>query len=195
MRFGIDVSEHQDGLSLVRAAAEGIEFAVLRTTDGTYRDRVFASHLADARAAGLTLAAYHYLRSPAEGTCVAEQVDAAVEVLGDADLPMWLDCETPAGLSLDDVREAHRLFTARGVEVAGIYTYKRWWRWRMLNADTREFGALWLAAHGDDPAGPPRDTFPGGWPGPVGGQSPELWQFSSRASVAGFAVDVNARRA
>ena len=41
VRFGIDVSEHQDGLSLVRAATEGIEFAIVRTTDGTYCDRTY----------------------------------------------------------------------------------------------------------------------------------------------------------
>lgn len=192
MRFGIDVSEHQDGLSLVRAAAEGIEFAILRTTDGTYRDRCFASHLADARTAGLEVSAYHYLRSPAEGTSVAEQVEASLEVLGGADLPMWLDCETPAGLSLHDVHLAHTLFTQRGVTVAGIYTYPRWWRWRMLGADTRQFGGLWLGAHGANPQGPPREIFPGGWPRGVGKQRPAVWQFSSRGSVAGFSVDVNA---
>ena len=78
MRFGIDVSEHQDGLSL---AASGASFVVLRTTDGTYRDHVFASHLDDARSAGIEVETYHYLRSPSEGTSVAEQVEASVEVL------------------------------------------------------------------------------------------------------------------
>ncbi|SDR84801.1 glycoside hydrolase family 25 protein [Corynebacterium timonense] len=192
MRFGIDVSEHQDGLSLVRAAREGIEFAILRTTDGTYRDRCFSSHLADARAAGLDISVYHYLRNPSEGTSIAEQVEASLEVMGGAALPMWLDCETPAGLSRDHIAEAHALFTQRGVRVAGIYTYPHWWRWRMFGADTRPFGLLWLAAHGADPEGPPRDVFPGGWPRGVGKQKPAVWQFSSRGCVAGFSVDVNA---
>lgn len=193
MRFGVDVSEHQDGLSLVRAAQEGIEFAIIRTTDGTYRDRVFSSHLDDARRAGLGIEAYHFLRSPSEGTSVREQVEAALEVLGDARVPLWLDCETPAGLTLDDVSTAHTLFTGAGVEVAGIYTYPRWWRWRMLGADTRPFGKLWLASYGADPEGAPAEIFPGGWPRGVGKQVPAMWQFSSRGRVAGFRVDVNAR--
>ncbi len=192
--FGIDVSEHQDGLSLVRAAGEGVDFVVIRTTDGTYRDRVFSSHVADARSAGLVVQAYHYLRSPSEGTSVAEQVDAALSVLGGTDAPLWLDCETPAGLTLDDVSTAHSLFTGAGIDVAGIYTSPRWWRWRMLNADTRPFGALWLASYGEDPAGAPRDVFPGGWPGRVGKQVPAMWQFTSKGCVAGFTVDVDARR-
>lgn len=59
IQIGIDVSEHQDGLSLVQAAAEGIQFVVVRTTDGTYRDRTYASHVDDARRAGLPVEAYH----------------------------------------------------------------------------------------------------------------------------------------
>ena len=189
MRFGVDVSEHQDGLSL---AAAGVSFAVLRTTDGTYRDRVFASHLDDARAAGIAVETYHLLRNPSEGTTVAKQVDAALAVLGDFRAPMWLDCETPAGLSLDDVRLAHSLFTSAGVPVAGIYTSRRWWRRRMCGADTRPFGALWIAEYGADTG-----EFPGedSWPAAVGHQRPVMWQYTSRGRVANYPsdVDLNAR--
>lgn len=190
MRFGIDVSEHQDGLSL---AASGASFVVLRTTDGTYRDHVFASHLDDARSAGIEVETYHYLRSPSEGTSVGEQVEASLAVLQDLRVPMWLDCETPAGLALDDVARAHSLFTSAGVDVAGIYTSRRWWRWRMLGADTRPFGKLWLAEYGADDGGYPGDVA---WPKAVGKQVAAMWQFTSRGRVPGYGgdVDVNARR-
>jgi len=193
--IGIDVSEHQDGLSLVQAAAEGIEFVVVRTTDGTYRDRTYASHIDDARRAGLSIETYHYLRNPSEGTTVAEQVDAACAVMGEQVYPMWIDCETPAGLSLDHVRQARDEFTARGVPVAGIYTYPRYWRWRMLGAGTAEFGAVWVADYGTDHVGPPRELLDGRrWPGDVGKQAPVMWQFGSRGLVAGYEVDVDVRR-
>lgn len=190
MRFGVDVSEHQDGLSLARA---GVDFAVLRTTDGTYKDRVFASHLDDARAAGVEVEAYHFLRNPSEGTSVCEQVQAALEVLGSRRVPMWLDCETPAGLTRDDVRLAHQFFTDAGVKVAGIYTRRRWWRWHMWGADTRPFGALWLAEYGADDGEYPGDSA---WPRPVGKQEAVMWQYTSRGRVEGYDghVDVNARR-
>ena len=68
--FGVDVSEHQDGMSLRRAADEGMKFAIIRTTDGTYKDRTYRSHLDDAGRAGLVTAAYHYLRNPSEGTSI-----------------------------------------------------------------------------------------------------------------------------
>ena len=62
--FGVDVSEHQDGMSLAAAKAQGMEFAILRLCDGTYRDRTFRSHLADAENAGLLVSTYWYLRAP-----------------------------------------------------------------------------------------------------------------------------------
>ena len=193
--IGIDVSEHQDGLSLVQAAAERIEFVVVRTTDGTYRDRTYASHIDDAHRAGLSIETYHYLRNPSEGTTVAEQVDAACAVMGEQVYPMWIDCETPAGLSLDHVRQARDEFTARGVPVAGIYTYPRYWRWRMLGAATAEFGAVWAADYGVDDVGSPGELLDGRrWPGDVGKQAPAMWQFGSRGLVAGYEVDVNVRR-
>ena len=98
---GVDVSEHQDGMSLKQAAREGIDFAIVRTTDGTHRDRCYRSHLDDAEAAGLVTAAYHFLRNPSEGTTVAQQVQASLEVMGDKKRPVWIDVETPAGLHVD----------------------------------------------------------------------------------------------
>lgn len=198
IQFGIDVSEHQDGISLIQAAREGIEFVIVRTTDGTYRDRTYRSHIDDALAAALPAQAYHYLRNPSEGTSISEQVDSAVDVMGGAGgrwvRPVWLDCETPAGLALEHVREARDRFNEHGVEVPGIYTYPRYWRWRMRGADTREFGAVWVAQYGQDVPGGPAAIFPGGWPAAVGTQTPLMWQFGSRGRVAGFEVDVNARR-
>lgn len=198
IQIGIDVSEHQNGLSLVQAAAEGIEYVVVRTTDGTYRDRTFTSHVLDARRAGLPVEAYHYLRNPSEGTTIREQVAAACSVMGELICPIWIDCETPAGLSVEHVREARDAFTACGVPVAGVYTYPRYWRWRMFGAATAEFGEVWAASYGTDSPGPPRRLFSergeGMWPGDVGKQSPAMWQFGSRGEVAGYEVDVNVRR-
>lgn len=186
-------------MSLARAASEGISFAVVRTTDGTYRDRTFRSHIDDALSAGLEISAYHFLRNPSEGTTVGEQVEASVAVLGPHRVPMWIDCETPAGLRAKHVHEACEQFSAHGVPVAGVYTTARYWRWTMLNPDSREFGALWLAAYGADRRGTPAELYPGDgaaeWSKSVGRQTPSMWQFGSRAQVAGFEVDINAKKA
>lgn len=198
--FGVDVSEHQDGMSLRQAAAEGVKFAIIRTTDGTYRDRTYRSHLDDAESAGLLTAAYHYLRNPSEGTTIRQQVDAALSVMGDAVRPMWLDCETDAGLHPDHIREAKQMFEESGVHVPGVYSYVPWWEGRVSGGepDTHEFGAVWVAAYGANPYGAPAVIYPGNghrqWDYPLGNQKPAIWQFGSNAQVAGYSVDINAFR-
>ncbi|MDK8844653.1 GH25 family lysozyme [Corynebacterium striatum] len=198
--FGVDVSEHQDGMSLAAAKREGIEYAIIRTTDGTYKDRCYRSHLEDAESAGLITAAYHYLRNPSEGTTVAQQVQASLEVMGDKKRPMWLDCETPAGLHVEHIRECKREFERRGVRVIGAYSYVPYWEGSIApgEPDSHEFGAFWVAAYGSNRTGTPANIYPGNgasqWDYPLGNQKPALWQYGSNAQVAGYNVDINAYR-
>lgn len=198
--YGVDVSSHQNGMSLKKAAAEGIGFAIIRTTDGTYKDKCYQSHLADAEGAGLVTAAYHYLRNPSEGTSVAAQVQASLQVMGSKKRPMWIDVETNAGLHVDHIRACKREFERHGVRVIGAYSYVPYWEGRIRpgEPDSHEFGKFWVAAYGRNPSGKPRDIYPGNnhrqWGYPLGNQKPALWQFGSNAQVAGFSVDINAFR-
>lgn len=80
--YGLDVSEHQNGMYLHRAQAEGYDFVIIRLCDGTYRDQVFGSHLQDAESAGLITSAYWYLRAPSEGSTIAQQVDVIDQQMG-----------------------------------------------------------------------------------------------------------------
>ncbi|WP_448850695.1 GH25 family lysozyme [Corynebacterium sp. 335C] len=188
--FGVDVSEWQDGLPLAAAADAGMRFAVVRACDGTYADRCCASHIADARDNGLEVSSYWYVRHTSEGTTFAEQAGVVMRQLrgaGAEDAPVWLDCETPARLTADDVHAAADALRAAGGRVAGMYTMRSYWRWR----PAPDLGGLWLA------------QWPGGagYPGdghrawrPFRGTSPGMWQFTDSAQLAGFAVDVSARR-
>ncbi|WP_301925257.1 glycoside hydrolase family 25 protein [Corynebacterium glaucum] len=200
MRLGVDVSEHQPSFDFT-----GFDFAILRTTDGTYQDRAFTEHLARARSAGITdISTYHYLRAPSEGTTITEQVEAALSAVGELRLPVWLDVESPQGLSLIDVSSAHSLFTQRGFEVAGIYTTANYWRRHMRIADVRQFGALWLADWRDNPRVDAPDAVsegladPASWPRPFGFPEPAIWQFTSRGRVSStdgpIDVDLNLAR-
>ena len=47
--YGLDVSEHNNGLNLHTAQQEGYDFAIIRICDGTYKDPIFNSHLNDAK--------------------------------------------------------------------------------------------------------------------------------------------------
>lgn len=198
--FGVDVSEHQNGMSLKRAASEGISFAIIRTTDGTYKDGCYRSHLEDAESAGLVTAAYHYLRNPSEGTTVAQQVQASLEVMGDKKRPVWIDVETPAGLHVDHIRQCKQEFERHGVRVIGAYSYVPYWEGRISphEPDSHEFGAFWVAAYGQNRTGSPRAIYPGDrhqqWDYPLGNQKPAMWQYGSNAQVAGYTVDINAYR-
>ena len=199
---GVDVSEWQDGMSLKRAADEGMSFAVVRTSDGTYRDRTYLSHLLDAEGAGLVTAAYMYLRNPAEGSTVEQQVAASLGVMGDHRRPVWIDCETPAGLHVSHIREAKARFESAGVRVIGVYSYVPYWERQVApgEPDTHEFGALWVAAYGNNPKGSPRALYARSalrqWDYPLGNQKPAVWQYGSNAVVAGWqaGVDINAYR-
>ena len=198
--YGIDISEHNDGLSCARAKGEGIDFAIIRTTDGTYKDRCYRSHLEDAESAGLVTAAYHYLRNPSEGTTVAQQVQASLEVMGDKKRPVWIDVETPTGLHVDHIRQCKREFEKNGVRVIGAYSYVPYWEGRISphEPDSHEFGAFWVAAYGQNRSGAPRAIYPGDqhqqWDYPLGNQKPVMWQYGSNAQVAGYTVDINAYR-
>ncbi|OLT55893.1 hypothetical protein BJF89_14010 [Corynebacterium sp. CNJ-954] len=198
--FGVDVSYFQDGMSLKKAAAEGVQFAIIRTTDGTFKDRCYRSHLDDAESAGLVTAAYHYLRNPSEGTTIAQQVAASLEVMGDKKRPIWLDCENDRGLTVEHIKEFKRRFNDAGVHVPGIYTYVPWWEGKVIGGepdiDKHGLGHVWVAAYGTNPTGLPKSIYPGDnhrqWSYPLGNKKPSMWQFGSNAQVAGFKVDINA---
>jgi len=200
--FGPDVSYFQNGMSLVKAKQEGMSFVILRTNDGTFKDTCYASHYDDAKNAGLLIAAYAYIRNPSEGTSIAAQVQTTLQVMGDRKVPVWLDCETNAGLHVDHIRAYKRGLEAAGVRVPGIYTYVPFWEGKVSPSepDMAEFGRLWKAAYpGGTGTAAQVYSASGGdgshnWTYPLGNRKPDLWQFTDRATIAGHTVDCNAFR-
>lgn len=207
--FGIDISEHQDGLALSRAKADGIEFVILRLCDGTHADRTFRSHLADAERNGLLTSTYWYLRAPSEGTSISQQVDVIDRQLGGRkDLGVWIDVESvaPDGRKLltgADVREAKRELERRGYHVPGIYSGA--WYWESMpggEPSMRDLGYLWVSHYGRNRSGAPQELYQGdggsnhrGWRYPLGDRLPDILQFGSNGRVGGWhPVDVNAFR-
>lgn len=214
--FGIDISEHNDGLSCARAKQEGVEFAIIRLCDGTHVDRVFRSHLADAEQAGMLVATYWYLRAPSEGTSIAQQVDVIDRQMGERrDLPVWIDVESvdmsyPASdprrylLVEKDVWDAKRELERRGYHVPGIYTGR--WYWENMRGgepSMNGLGYLWVSNYGlKNGAGDPRSLYASeggdrhpGWDYPLGDRKPDILQYGSRGTVAGRPnVDINAYR-
>ena len=208
MILGIDISEHQDGLPLREAKAQGVEFVIIRLCDGTYRDKTFASHLADAEAQGLLVSTYWYLRAPSEGTTIAQQVDVIdAQMGGRRDLGVWIDVESvgPGNakqLTEADVWAAKRELEKRGYHVPGIYSGAWYWEHMPGGEPSMDgLGHLWVSHYGRNRRGIPKqlyaddggDNHPG-WRYPLGDRLPDILQFGSQGAVAGKLVDVNAFR-
>lgn len=206
--YGLDVSEHQNGLWLEQAEREGFDFVIIRLCDGTYIDRTFHSHLADAEKAGLLIGTYWYLRAPSEGTSIAQQVDVIDQQMGGRrDLPVWIDVESVDGagrrlLTGGDVWAAKHELERRGYKVPGIYTGR--WYWETMPGGEPSMdglGALWCSHYGAHNAGGFASVLyeheggagHPGWHYPLGNRLPDILQFGSQAVVADFSgVDVNA---
>lgn len=207
--FGVDVSQWQDGMSLVQAKAEGMTFAIIRLCDGTYADPVFRSHLDDAEQAGLLVSTYWYLRAPSEGTTISQQVDVIDRQLGGRkDLGVWIDVESVdkatgrKTLTGADVHAARAELLRRGYRVPGVYTGAWYWEDMPGGEPSMEgLGYLWVSNYGRNLVGPPKSLYAGdggdnhpGWSYPLGDRKPDLLQFGSQAQVAGKSVDINAYR-
>ena len=155
LTFALDISEWQNPISLRAAKADGIAGVIIRTNDGTHRDKVFRSHLDDARANGLPVSAYWFVRRPDEGTSIAAQADVvAAQLDGQGDIGVWLDVESPGGMDRATVYAARDALRARGIRVIGIYSTAGYWeRLRGGEPPARDFGAVWVANFGDDRKG------------------------------------------
>lgn len=58
---GIDVSNHQGRIDWERVAADDVAFAIIKATEGgDFVDKSFRRNIAEARAAGLAVGAYHF---------------------------------------------------------------------------------------------------------------------------------------
>ncbi|WP_259558063.1 GH25 family lysozyme [Brachybacterium sillae] len=91
--LGVDVSAHQSELDWEAMRADGISFAYIKATEGSgFTDSRYAEHSRDARAAGLTIGAYHYFTLCSPGRDQARDFLRAAPP-DDAMLPPALDLE------------------------------------------------------------------------------------------------------
>ena len=91
--YGVDVSNHQGEIDWVAVAADDIESAYLKATEGgDFVDPWFERNWVGARSAGLDVGAYHYFTLCRSGSEQAEIFLATVPV-HEANLPAALDLE------------------------------------------------------------------------------------------------------
>lgn len=192
--FGLDISHHQDlGLDLAQCRREGVEFVFLKSTEGaSFYDPEFGANLAEARRAGLLVAAYHYVRG---NVSAAAQVGAVLQLVP-RDVPVIPDVEAGSG-DVAVTREVVRQLRAVGYTVP--LTYLPRWYWQQLGSpDLRGLPPLWSSRYPDNVvdsiAGEWADVPAHYWIG-YGGLDVAVLQFTSSARIAGHQpLDANAYR-
>jgi len=188
---GIDVSHWQSFVRWRHVARDGIDFAIVKATDGTWmKDRWYDLNKSRAEKAGLKFTAYHFARPGRGGGSV--QSDARREALWflrHADLkprnlvPV-LDLEVSGGLSSSALR-TWTLTWLRTVErelgvKAMIYTSPGFWRGHVGNSKAiakAGFDVLWVAHYGTSRPMVPASRWDGnGW---------SFWQWTKCGRVDG----------
>jgi hypothetical protein len=192
--FGLDISHHQGtSLDLAQCRREGVEFIFLKATEGSsFVDSAFAGNLNKARAAGLLVAAYHYVRSNATAAAQVANVARVVP----RDVPVIPDVEANSG-GVALVRDFVTRLQAAGYHVP--LTYLPRWYWQQIGSPSLAgLPSLWSSRYPDNVVGSLADELadvPATYWNGYGGLGVTVLQFSSSARVAGHApLDANAYR-
>jgi lysozyme len=181
---GIDVSSYQGRVDWRKVKAAGYTFAWVKATEGTdFLDSTLKANVTGAKAAGVTVGAYHFLRPRGDRTGAAEARWFAKQLqavgLGAGDLRPVLDVEEtklkiPA--TLQYVSEAVAELERLGYRPV-LYTFPAFvgdWPARFARLP------LWIA-NPDRPA----PTVPKPW------ASYAAWQYSFKGHVPGITGDVD----
>lgn len=195
--FGVDISNHQAGISIEQIAAEGYQYAICKASQGTYfRDGWFDGWIPRIRAAGMTPGAYHWLENGDGGTQAKILYGRLVDHGGPSGFLVACDNEDNADWATTDA------FVQEWAQVSGghpllMYSGRWWWAPRGWNGAAWT-PHLWLSryvagsGYGSALYGDVADSW---WsPGFGGWGEATVLQFSSSARVAGYSIDVNAFR-
>lgn len=193
--FGLDISHHQDiALNLAQCRRDGCEFVFLKATEGaTFTDSEFAANLAEARAAGMLVAAYVYQRAGVTAAAHVERVKAVVP----RDVPVIPDVEAGSG-SLALTRDLVNGLRAAGYRVPLLYLPLWYWRDHLGSPSLGGLPPLWSSRYPDNVVGTIAEEWadvPAHYWNGYGGLPVAVLQFTSSSRIAGHQpLDANAFR-
>lgn len=170
---------------------EGVEFAFLKSSEGgEFKDDQFVRNLGKARAAGMIVAAYHYVRSNASA---AEQVSNVAGIVP-KDVPVIPDVEANSGGTVL-LREFVKGLQNAGYRVPLLYLPR--WYWQQLGSPSLAgLPPLWSSRYPDNVVGSIADEYadvPSSYWNGYGGLGVKILQFTSSARIAGRSpLDANA---
>ena len=187
-RKGIDVSTWQGDIDWNKVKADGIEFAMLRSSFGKENpskqtDNKFWQNYNNAKAAGVPVGAYHYSYAKTVEDAKKE-ADFFLSIVKGCqfEYPIAFDIEDPSQMYLgkDRITDIIMAFCER-VQAAGyyvsLYTNLDWISNRIDMSRAKAFD-VWLAQWSSKP------TYSGSF---------GMWQYTSSGSVSGISgnVDMN----
>jgi GH25 family lysozyme M1 (1,4-beta-N-acetylmuramidase) len=195
--LGVDVADfqHPGGAAIDwgQVAAAGYKFAFIKVTEGDYyANPYYAADLAQAKAAGLYVAGYHFaIPNVSDGASQADYAIANGGYTPDGHtLPLALDIEyNPYGAECYGMSPAQIVswvsaFTAEVQRVTSqlpiIYTTADWWNTCTGGSTGSGADPLWVAGYVS--GSPPLPAGWGNW---------TFWQYTSRGSVPGISGNVD----
>ncbi|OAB43371.1 glycoside hydrolase family 25 protein [Paenibacillus glacialis] len=123
---GIDVSHHQGKINWAKVAADGIDFVYIKATQNQM-DNMFLKNVADAKAAGVLVGAYHYLdksvTTVALAKAAATDFNTAIKEAGGVkvfDLPPTLDYEEIGSITAAQVNIIAKAFLSEIKRLTGV---------------------------------------------------------------------------
>lgn len=192
---GIDVSKWQGTIDFSKVAAAGKRFVVAKATEGIgYTDPNWKTYVANATAAGLKVAGYHFARPDGNPTQPVQEADWFVSQLALAPgmIVPALDLERAGSMSPTALIAwvgawLNEVYAKTGVRPM-IYTSPSFWHTALNNTSTfanQGYAVLWIAHWGvDHPSVPASNWGNHGW---------TFWQYDDCGSVPGISgcVDVD----
>ncbi|CAK1230018.1 GH25 family lysozyme [Fructobacillus evanidus] len=182
----VDVSSYQGYLTAqdyVTMRNNGVKGIIVKLTEGTgYTNPYAQAQVANARAAGLTVSAYHYsdFNTPDGGRAEANHFADVASQLGFKSTDLLIndleDSSTVGGNVSDNIRAFNDQLHARGFTNTTLYSGKYYMKTN--NVDTSIYGGdskVWIAQYPYTPSG--SDLWNTGF---------GMWQWSSNASFNGI---------
>ena len=186
---GIDLSHWQGTVAWSRVKADGVTFAFMKATEGSYyTDPTLKTNWAGAQKQGIYRGAYHFAR-PSVGSAAAQAryfVGKVGSFKGAGVLPPVLDLEATGGLSGSQLKSWVATWLQTTEQLTGrtpmVYVSPYFWIDHVQNSAAFTHYPLWIAHY---TTGSPK--VPGGWP------TWTFWQRTSKGSVSGIGgtVDMN----
>lgn len=190
MLLGPDISHYESGISLQAIASESLGFVIGKCSQGSSsRDPQWPLTRDQGKAAGLIVAAYHYV-----DTSNADRQAANCAWIGDKSTPIALDWEAGGG-NWANLLAVLAAFRRAGLNVRLLYTNPGYWEAQGAPDMSGTGLALWKSRYPYPNSGTPSALFanvPTDYWAPMGGLETRLLQFTEAAIVAGMVTDCSA---